>query len=259
VTHISSIITNLIQSEHEIVLNSNVDLWCIGDVHGCYLEYMELVKKISKESKNEYRIIQLGDLIDRGPEFKKIIILEPADYMVIGNHEWNFVNEWYGNKKCKSKARQLNHESLKQEYEYLQHIIVSLLMRRKTHFYTRIGDRDYVFTHAPLSNVEEYHTLDKYNFSKFNIAHFAMRSTSVDREKMRKNIDHKVTFIHGHQQWDYTEIEDQKNSQKDNDVQIYNIDSGCVYGKELVALRVHDLKVLRVSSEFSFDTDKTNN
>ena len=38
----------------------------IGDIHGCYKEFITLLRKI-KYKKNQDRLILLGDLMDRGP------------------------------------------------------------------------------------------------------------------------------------------------------------------------------------------------
>ncbi len=77
-------------------------LYAIGDVHGCLIEMVELLKKIEADHNSRVvkkcSIVFLGDLIDRGPSSKQVIDYlinyKPsfADiYVIIGNHEEMFL------------------------------------------------------------------------------------------------------------------------------------------------------------------------
>ena len=65
----------------------------IGDVHGCFTEFTELLEKC--EIGSEDRLILVGDLMDRGPKsrevFEKVCELKESMgdrfYLVRGNHE----------------------------------------------------------------------------------------------------------------------------------------------------------------------------
>ena len=59
----------------------------IGDVHGCAWEFEKLLKKIKPEPTDT--IIQLGDLINKGPNsHDAIAIAQDCDISaVMGNHE----------------------------------------------------------------------------------------------------------------------------------------------------------------------------
>ena len=65
----------------------------IGDIHGCFTEFTELLEKC--EIGSEDRLILLGDLMDRGPNsrevFEKVCELKESMgdrfYLVRGNHE----------------------------------------------------------------------------------------------------------------------------------------------------------------------------
>jgi serine/threonine protein phosphatase 1 len=61
------------------------NIYCIGDVHGCYYTLMALVKKLPKNAE----IIFVGDLVDRGKNSKKVIefIRKNNYHVVLGNHE----------------------------------------------------------------------------------------------------------------------------------------------------------------------------
>ncbi|MEO0510088.1 MAG: metallophosphoesterase [Verrucomicrobiota bacterium] len=59
----------------------------IGDVHGCADEFEELLKALKLKPKD--RVVQLGDLVNRGPESQRVIRLarEYKVEAILGNHE----------------------------------------------------------------------------------------------------------------------------------------------------------------------------
>jgi serine/threonine protein phosphatase 1 len=65
----------------------NGRLIAIGDIHGCYLEFAELLSRIAPGKDD--RIVLLGDLINRGPDSRKVIDLakEARATALLGNHE----------------------------------------------------------------------------------------------------------------------------------------------------------------------------
>lgn len=67
--------------------------YVIGDVHGCYKEFLEMLKQI--DNKDEDRIIMVGDYIDRGDRsFEMLEYMENAPenlQMIRGNHEEEFI------------------------------------------------------------------------------------------------------------------------------------------------------------------------
>lgn len=68
--------------------------FCQTDIHGCFDQLLELDKEIEKYAKGkEYKIINLGDNIDRGPKSKEVIEylinrkkIRPQDVYLKGNH-----------------------------------------------------------------------------------------------------------------------------------------------------------------------------
>ncbi len=72
--------------------------YAIGDIHGCAKSLKALVKKIKAHAKKkhadrDYKIVCLGDYIDRGPDSAKvldrIIKLHKAGHIILpGNHDW---------------------------------------------------------------------------------------------------------------------------------------------------------------------------
>lgn len=65
----------------------NGRLIAIGDIHGCHLEFAELLSRLAPTKDD--RIVLLGDLINRGPDSGKVIDLarECGAVSLLGNHE----------------------------------------------------------------------------------------------------------------------------------------------------------------------------
>ena len=65
----------------------NGRLIAIGDIHGCHLEFAELLALIAPLPDD--RVILLGDLINRGPDSSKVLDLARAirARSLLGNHE----------------------------------------------------------------------------------------------------------------------------------------------------------------------------
>lgn len=240
--------------KHVIDPEPHCEYYAIGDVHGCKDEYDELLEKCRHDARLEgkyARIIQLGDMIDRGPHFSHLIIEDPADFKVMGNHEYNFVLEHYGYKPLTSLARNKNHDKLKLLSAEDQQFVLDLLIERETYYTIILDGQAFVLSHAPIKDIEKGIGFI-YKDALGSIPNYCMRSTAVDLVKLRANHS-RTTFIHGHQKWNYHDIETQVQEQSGFDVASYNIDSGCVYGGDLVALRLRDSRVLKVASKINVD------
>jgi serine/threonine protein phosphatase 1 len=67
--------------------------YVIGDIHGCYDELKELYDKIVQHADlDAFKIIFVGDYVDRGPDSKKVVdfirnIQKSGHVALMGNHE----------------------------------------------------------------------------------------------------------------------------------------------------------------------------
>ena len=66
--------------------------YVVGDIHGCYDELIELYHKIDEHSNGDFRMIFVGDYVDRGPDSKKVVdfvmkMQKRGDIALMGNHE----------------------------------------------------------------------------------------------------------------------------------------------------------------------------
>lgn len=91
--------------------------YIIGDIHGCFDEWMKIKEWIEAED-NQAEFILVGDIIDRGPKTLEMLewamknITPDGKYqMVIGNHEWEkifWIEEYFRNKEIMT-ARGMNY------------------------------------------------------------------------------------------------------------------------------------------------------
>lgn len=74
-------------------LNTEGRDFICGDMHGCY-EFVEQFLQFINFDKTKDRLISAGDLVDRGPDNEKCLLLlnEPWFYAVLGNHETMMVD-----------------------------------------------------------------------------------------------------------------------------------------------------------------------
>jgi predicted phosphodiesterase len=70
----------------------NGRLIAIGDIHGCYQEFGDLLERLSLTKDDQ--VILLGDLVNRGPDSGKVIDLARAHRAIslLGNHELRLLN-----------------------------------------------------------------------------------------------------------------------------------------------------------------------
>lgn len=67
--------------------------YVVGDIHGCYDELVNLLVKIDQHANEQpYKVIFVGDYVDRGPESKSVVIevmnmQKRGHIALMGNHE----------------------------------------------------------------------------------------------------------------------------------------------------------------------------
>jgi predicted phosphodiesterase len=115
-------------------------LIAIGDIHGCYAEFAELLDRISPVSED--RIVLLGDLINRGPDSTRVIDLARSTNAIalLGNHELRLLN--YRRTRDGSSLKENDHETFAQlrqeDWAYLDSMLL-------TH---EVSELNTVFVHA---------------------------------------------------------------------------------------------------------------
>lgn len=215
-----------ILNKQDNTLITDKPVWAIGDVHGCAEEFEDMIISIKEKDPNAI-IFQLGDLIDRGEHLLDCFrVLGVYDInLILGNHELSFIQEYLGNKVCRSKARQHTHEQFTQLSKTWQDRILGIMCTAPTHFYVETGHSRWVLSHAPVLQT----VLDK-------DVNNALQFCLTDQDNDYKESYLWARNIHGHCSWQYVDILQQI---KENKMRI-NLDSGCVYGKQLTAIKLSD-------------------
>ena len=206
------------------------NVWVIGDVHGCGDEFHELCTEIKSRTPNA-TIMQLGDLIDRGPHFIEVFetVSQFDVQLCVGNHELNFILEHNGFKKCRSKARMKSHEIFDKLSKEQQEFVIGKMMASNNYvgFEFIYAPTIWYLSHSPVSDI---HTINE-NSS-------AWRHCSRNEPYGPSDWLPYVQFAHGHQHWNYKPINDQVESLNSSETDAINLDGGCVYGGELVAYNI---------------------
>ena len=105
----------------------------IGDVHGCADELEELLNALELEPED--RVIQLGDLVNRGPDSRRVLQLvrEYKIEALIGNHELRLLRA----RKARStkNLKDYDHETIRQlkkeDWDYLSALKPHILLDRE--------------------------------------------------------------------------------------------------------------------------------
>jgi len=237
----------------------------IGDIHGCYEELILLIKKLGYQQHkagaffhpNGRKLAFVGDATDRGPQSLKVLTLlfamEDANQLLYspGNH----CNKLY--RFLKGHKVQISHglETTVEEFKQLSKIKREQFRKRYINFYEAL----------PL-----YQQLDH---DQIIIAHAGIREDMIGKP-LQKNIIVFVLYgdITGERLPDGRPLrKDWAKDYKGSSFIVYghtptkevrfknhtvNIDTGCVFGGKLSALRYPELEVLSVPSLQPFVIEK---
>ncbi len=227
----------------------------IGDIHGCYDELVSLISTLGYQKKeNNYlhpdgrKLAFVGDLTDRGPRsldvirFVASLVAERQAYYVPGNHCDKLYRYFLGRHVSIRHGLETTVAELKQlsekEYETIRHTFMTLVER------------------AP-----HYHVLDE---GRLVLAHAGIRSHDVGKTGKRVKTFVLYGDITGEANPDGTPVRlDWAKHHKGPQWIVYghtpvrqprflhrsvNIDTGCVFGGYLSALRYPEMDIVQVPS-----------
>ena len=203
----------------------------VGDVHGCFEEFLALLKKIDYDPES-HRLILIGDIINRGPFSLEMLkwVRERGIEMVRGNHEQAFLNGINKDIQLNPIFRKLQ-KDMKGNLEKWVHWLSGLP------FY--IEEKNFLVVHGGLVPGER---------PKYSDPHLLMNIRTWDG--VGKDIKNELNpawysfykgkklVIYGH--WANQGLNIRKNT--------IGLDTGCVYGHKLSGLLLPDRKVFQVSS-----------
>jgi len=214
----------------------------IGDVHGCADEFEELLDALNILEGD--RVIQLGDLINRGPDSHRVLELARIYKIeaVIGNHELRLLTAKRENNPSllKDYDRETVRQLTQQDWEYLE-ALPNLI-------YDTINDT--VFVHAgfipgqpwqqqPLNIITQIQVIDKKGRA-------ARRSDCSDGLPWANTWIGKPFVVYGH-------TPRPKVLQRAGSI---GIDTGCVFGGHLSAYTLEDQSLLQVRAHKTYAHSK---
>ncbi|AYB33716.1 polynucleotide kinase-phosphatase [Chryseolinea soli] len=233
----------------------------IGDIHGCFTELTELLTNLGYvinpadesqgnfgfkvETPEDRKVIFLGDLVDRGPDSPSVLKLvmsmvnSGAAYCVPGNHDMKLQRYLNGNDVQLKHGLALTVEQLKGESDHFLNQVKDFLYGLVSH-YVFDGGR-LVVAHAGLK--EEMHGRGSGAVRSFCM--FGETTGETDefglpvRFNWASEYRGKAMVVYGHTpvpvaQWLNRTID---------------IDTGCVFGGKLTALRYPEEELVSVDAK----------
>ncbi len=212
----------------------------IGDVHGCYDELLLLFEKLGYSINGEhiyhndgYIPIFIGDLTDRGP--KSVEVLSLANYLnknklalfVRGNHDDKLLRWANGKNVQQSHGLNMTTEQIN-KVDFDKSIITSLI--GSFPFYIKINET--IIAHASWD--DSISNKDPFSNSCRSICLYGP-TLGLNENGLPKRIDWAsnrkpgTEVIYGHQVYDNVRIINNT----------YGIDTGCVFGNMLSAIRMN--------------------
>lgn len=204
----------------------------IGDVHGCANEFEELLAAINPGPGD--RLIQLGDLVNRGPDSKRVLDLARANGVeaILGNHEIRLL-----------RYRREGDAAILKEYdqptiEMLDEADWAYLERLPKFKYD--GLIDTVFIHGGFLPTEPWQTQPVEITTEIQVidkqGRPAKRSDAPDGAPWADHWGGPPFVVYGHTP--RPNVVERKSSM--------GIDTGCVYGGHLTAFVVEDRSLIQV-------------
>ena len=249
-------------------------IWAVGDIQGCFRAFKKLLKEIDFNPKKD-RLWIAGDLVNRGENSLDTLLylysIKDSIEVVLGNHDIALIASYYGIKKGNSSIEPiLKHPKAKELIDWLSsqkflHIDKSLgycmahagisptfdlksAMREASSLESSLRGKDRKKWLDEMFNGSKFER-DRYSLSTFIRMRFCDDSGLFDfkqkgspdslptdrrylkpwfQSPIRKEIDLKIIFGH----WSTLGLYRDKN--------VYGIDTGCVWGGELTAIRIDD-------------------
>ncbi|WP_108670026.1 bis(5'-nucleosyl)-tetraphosphatase PrpE [Peribacillus acanthi] len=236
----------------------------IGDIHGCYEELQALTVKMGYLWQDDIpvhpegrKLAFVGDLTDRGPMSLNVIevvwrlAVEKQDaYYTPGNHCNKLYRYFKGNKV------QISHglETTVAEYEALSTGEQKEIRRKfmelyeKAPLYQTLDNKQLIIAHAGISEKYIGRTDEKVRTFVFygDITGEKHPDGSPVRRDWAIHYRGKPLIVYGH-----TPVKDARKIEN-----TYNIDTGCVFGGKLTALRYPELELVDVPSSMPFVPEK---
>lgn len=229
----------------------------IGDVHGCFDELIRLMEKLGwqKDKSGHYmhpqkrKICFVGDLVDRGPDSPSVLRLamqlvkDGKAYWLMGNHDHKLAAYLKGRNVQISHGILETIEQFKGESQEFKDAVSSFI--ETLPFYAILDEDKLIIAHAGLE--ECFHFKSTKGAGAFSL--FGKSTGLYDENgypiRLRWQDDYKgkPTIVYGHVALE--EPEETNNC--------INVDTSCVFGGHLTALRWPEKDYVSVKSHFQWE------
>lgn len=210
----------------------------IGDVHGCASEF-EALLSVLKPQPEDY-IIQVGDLINRGPDSLDVIHMarEHKINCILGNHELRLLNA--RDTSCTENLKTYDHKTFNQlteaDWDYL----------KTFSNYLHIPEQDIVFVHAGFLPEPAWHSQPIDVITQIQVINSKGQAA---RRSEAPNAASWVDSWHGSPFVVYGHTVSPKVVQRSGTI---GIDTGCVYGGHLTAYIVEEKTVVQIPARKAY-------
>ncbi|MFK9094820.1 polynucleotide kinase-phosphatase [Bacillus salipaludis] len=251
------------RQENSLVIDVGNGIDFIGDIHGCYEEFIELLRKLGYMENVEglflhpegRKILSLGDVMSRGPRsletlqfFKKHVATGIA-YMIDSNHGWKIarwldgrkVNLAHGDERVEEEFVEYESRFGNEAANRLKEELKDLLLAAKSHFIIKKNDvRLAVAVHAGIRD----HYIGKQSQRISDFCRYGDAEGLDENGKPRRKdwtIDHKSSelIIWGHDPKPQPLLVNNT----------LNIDQGVVFGGRLTAYRYPEKQFVSVEAK----------
>ena len=207
----------------------------MGDVHGCFFEFLKLLKVLNYDSQ-KHRLILLGDVINRGPhswEMLKWIKTHKVE-VIQGNHEEAFTRYARKNISISPRMDELKKKMNGDLENWLQWM---------ENWPLYIEEKDFMAVHAGLAPGKHPRNSDPYTLLYIR--------TWDEKGETLGNDSHPPWYefykeskpvIYGH--WAKQGLKIRYNT--------IGLDSGCVYGNSLSGILLPERKVFQVPARKNY-------
>ena len=206
----------------------------IGDIHGCYDELKELLKKV--KLKKTDRVVAVGDLVSKGPKTTQVLDLFMTDERfstVIGNHDLILRRTWNGETiELKKSHKEINKKLKKKRDNYLQFLNgLPFMIDLDTH----------LVVHAGLRPNVELHSQTTGDLTRIRV--LGPDRESDDGTPWYHVYNGEKTVLFGH--WPAPEPR--------RGPKAIGLDTGCVYGYSLTAYIIETDEFVSVKAKKAYD------
>lgn len=221
----------------------------VGDIHGCFDEFQDLLKKVSYDEDSDHLVL-VGDLVDRGPKSMEVVDWAMKRNAVVnvvqGNHEAKHLRFFRHEQK---KIHNRHYKNPMKMPEYILEAYNSLTddhrwYLKKLPFYLRLPEFNLVVVHGgllPGKKVQD-HTpeqiiytryLDNDNFTQVQLGPPPDFKPKENTSFWTNFWDGAENVAFGHHVFDLEKVLELPSA---NQGICYALDTGCCFGGKLTAM-----------------------